>query len=444
MEEQLLKINDGFIHFMNTVTTQTIDFSYWVYFYSTEIVSNTIPIMKKKGIELFWNILRLYIWIKTNMIEPFLLFLQFDKHIEKHDPLFEPIDCKEWKSVSSLFKEKRKREIPPRSVLLSIVPIDKMVEFFFIDTFTWFVYTTDDESDESNDSNKKEDSKNNDNFDDESDDSRINEEIKDDESEKTDDSLVDSLETYDHIIKEKDIDISEPNSEISESENEVDTDVDTETDTEYDVSYIDIYKKNGENLLCFKETIYCDIDDYTLLLQKQEDVSQNIEKMVERHLHLFYSELSWNPPCSYKKNRNQITLENNNANAIERLFTFKRNEDYLFRTCYFGYSIKQNEIKTSFSPSSFSFLYIEYRHPLMKTPIEIDLNKHYYMEGNELFTPLFVFRYLQYQSLPFLFDELYSIHLIDENASPIELDYFHYIKIHKNDYEIIDYLANYE
>jgi hypothetical protein len=43
--------------------------------------------------------------------------------------------------------------------------------------------------------------------------------------------------------------------------------------------------------------------------------------------------------------------------------------------------------------------------------------------------------------MPFLFDETYSIHLMDMNANPVRLDYFHYIKINDLNYDIMDYLA---
>jgi hypothetical protein len=59
------------------------------------------------------------------------------------------------------------------------------------------------------------------------------------------------------------------------------------------------------------------------------------------------------------------------------------------------------------------FLSIEYTHPNMNESIELELTDSWYIVGNELFTPSFVFRALEYQSKPFYFDENYTIKVLD-------------------------------
>ena len=50
-------------------------------------------------------------------------------------------------------------------------------------------------------------------------------------------------------------------------------------------------------------------------------------------------------------------------------------------------------------------------------------------DGNELFSVGFVQRLLQYQSLPYIFDESYTLKLMDDCMSTIELNASQYIHL---------------
>jgi len=95
-------------------------------------------------------------------------------------------------------------------------------------------------------------------------------------------------------------------------------------------------------------------------------------------------------------------------------------------------------------PSSIHFLTITYKHPEMEESIDITLNYGWFMEGNEILGPSFVYRQLMYQSKTFVFDNRYEIHILDDNIQMFQIGYDEYIEINSNGYEIINYNKPYD
>jgi len=94
------------------------------------------------------------------------------------------------------------------------------------------------------------------------------------------------------------------------------------------------------------------------------------------------------------------------------------------------------------SDLSFSFLstknhpiLVEYTHPEMEESIEFDMEDGWWIIGNELFSPSFVLRCLEYQSTSFYFDEDYKIRIMDHNFNIIEIGSDTYIEITKDGFE---------
>lgn len=81
------------------------------------------------------------------------------------------------------------------------------------------------------------------------------------------------------------------------------------------------------------------------------------------------------------------------------------------------------------------FLSIEYSHPEMIEPIELVFNSSWFIVGNELFTPSFVLRALEYQSKSYSFDEQYKIQIMDNNFDILNLAADTYIEITDEGYE---------
>jgi len=68
--------------------------------------------------------------------------------------------------------------------------------------------------------------------------------------------------------------------------------------------------------------------------------------------------------------------------------------------------------------------------------IPIDVNRKYYVTGNDLYNSTFVYRALKYQSLPFEFTMTYTLQIIDDCANYIELKSDEYIRVERDSYVI--------
>jgi len=90
----------------------------------------------------------------------------------------------------------------------------------------------------------------------------------------------------------------------------------------------------------------------------------------------------------------------------------------------------------SFKKSSIRFLSIEYTSPSMNGSIEFNLGSNWFYVGNELFTPTFVLRMLEYQPTLYFFEEDYKITIMDNQCNIFTISNNEYIVINKDDYEI--------
>jgi len=89
-------------------------------------------------------------------------------------------------------------------------------------------------------------------------------------------------------------------------------------------------------------------------------------------------------------------------------------------------------------PSSIHFLSIMYKHPLMEYDIDIQMDNSWFMNGNEILSPSFIYRLLEYQTQKFVFDMDYQIIIMDENINILYLNSNQYMFILEHGYEIID------
>jgi len=82
---------------------------------------------------------------------------------------------------------------------------------------------------------------------------------------------------------------------------------------------------------------------------------------------------------------------------------------------------------------------VEYSHPDMNDTIELVMNDEWFIQGNELFTPTFVLRMLEYQSKSFLYDNQYKIRIMDSECNILEFGADRYMLITADGYEWIPY-----
>lgn len=88
--------------------------------------------------------------------------------------------------------------------------------------------------------------------------------------------------------------------------------------------------------------------------------------------------------------------------------------------------------------SSISFLTVEYSHPDMKDAIGLELPKSIFLKENEILSPAFIYRWLLYQPREFVFDDKYTIQIIDNNIEMASLKYPEYIRILEKSYVVIE------
>jgi hypothetical protein len=106
-----------------------------------------------------------------------------------------------------------------------------------------------------------------------------------------------------------------------------------------------------------------------------------------------------------------------------------------------GRSTEPDNVDISLFPAirSFtSFLSITYKHPEMKTAVDLSIHNGWFMEGNEILSPSFIYRELYHQSKSFVFDKRYTLEIIDENINIIEIGYYEFIQIKNDSYEIVN------
>jgi hypothetical protein len=89
-------------------------------------------------------------------------------------------------------------------------------------------------------------------------------------------------------------------------------------------------------------------------------------------------------------------------------------------------------------PSKAKFLNIEYTHPNIKNSITLNVGQEYFIEGNELLSPSFVKRMLEYQNKSYYFDFNYKLKIVDNHINFFEIGSQEYILIEKENYKIIN------
>lgn len=123
------------------------------------------------------------------------------------------------------------------------------------------------------------------------------------------------------------------------------------------------------------------------------------------------------------------------SNGLYRIRLIKKNED-LDENSYIdvvdvGSPPPEQEI--TFEPSCFKILNAIYKHPELTESIELNVPVEMFMVGNELFSPAFVRRCLEYQSNPFVFDAQYRVDIVDSNINVITLNHTQYLQVRAKD-----------
>lgn len=87
--------------------------------------------------------------------------------------------------------------------------------------------------------------------------------------------------------------------------------------------------------------------------------------------------------------------------------------------------------------SKVKFIDIQYHHPDMSEPLILELSRDYYYSGNQLFSDAFVYRMLLYQPFPFVFDDRYTLEIMDSDLETMTLKPSEYLVLDDTSYRVV-------
>ena len=122
---------------------------------------------------------------------------------------------------------------------------------------------------------------------------------------------------------------------------------------------------------------------------------------------------------------------------FETLMLMKSDGLYLSRTVY-CLNKHKDCLPISWEPSFARFLSVEYSHPEMTSPLILEIDNGFWLEGNHLFSAAFVKRCLEYQNKPYYFDINYKLKIMDDNINMFEMTSESYIVVDKDGYTVVN------
>jgi len=138
-------------------------------------------------------------------------------------------------------------------------------------------------------------------------------------------------------------------------------------------------------------------------------------------------------------------IQNNELEYLVLLHYRNLTDDYIISRliCDSHDNDSKCDVVCDVKPTRNCFLSIEYSHPTMETNISLNLDEKYLITGNELFSPCFVLKCLNYQNEPYVFDKDYKISILDSDIKNITIGSSQYIRLTDVKYEVLDLnLAN--
>lgn len=147
------------------------------------------------------------------------------------------------------------------------------------------------------------------------------------------------------------------------------------------------------------------------------------------------------PDCSYNEKTEAgfmyfynilQSLIVNLMHVVDAIVVMKDGDRYIVR------SILNKHEKFYHKSSKHVFLSITYKHPDMKEHIAIEFPETMYEIGNVVFTPMFIKRYLEYQSLSYVFDDKYTLDIIDNDMNMLTLNSSQYGLLKEDGWSVLD------
>jgi len=202
----------------------------------------------------------------------------------------------------------------------------------------------------------------------------------------------------------------------------------------------------------FENVKYC-VDNMNWLKSKVNDFTSVARKEPEAEYWVQSCKLlcETNTPSRYYENY-QILTENENisdtfnsvmqsisttSDCTNGLILMKQHNKYMVRTC----DVDTNSIVgNDYQLSSFKPMSISYIHSQMDEPVSITLPTNMWCVDNQLFSPIFVRRCLEYIEDSFIFDGKYTIQIIDSSVNIYTIHPYEYIRVQDDSIEVISVL----
>lgn len=123
----------------------------------------------------------------------------------------------------------------------------------------------------------------------------------------------------------------------------------------------------------------------------------------------------------------------------EILVTMKVGDKYI-STMRFGDTPPSlpNDFHLPKQPLKYKFLSVEYKHPLMKKSVVLKLSPEIYYENNEILSMGFVKRALEHQMENYVFDDTYTLQVLDSDIHSFVLKSNQYVVLEAYTYKIMD------
>jgi hypothetical protein len=170
------------------------------------------------------------------------------------------------------------------------------------------------------------------------------------------------------------------------------------------------------------------IESYEILTESPSQISCNISEYAKSRF-----EDKKNQPVEEEVVRNTILIM---KTTITDYHEENPETKYIVRLCprvNANPAVNESVHNIPIAESKIYFLSVEYSHPSMKSTITLNIPRSMMLIGNQLLSPAFVRRCLEYQSESYIFDEHYTIHIMDATIKQFTLIYTQYMQLNEDE-----------
>tara|TARA_B110000285_G_scaffold231990_1_gene302004 strand:- start:5129 stop:5995 length:867 start_codon:yes stop_codon:yes gene_type:complete len=168
-----------------------------------------------------------------------------------------------------------------------------------------------------------------------------------------------------------------------------------------------------------------------------EDIYLENYQFIKPHLTPDISQKEYYNECLTYFTETASSIASCDKQVLETMVTMRIGNNTFNKSFNKGTIINQDESNYCNTLSKVSFLSIEYTHPKMDKKIVINIPKSMYFANNNILSALFIKRYLEYQYEPYIFDNKYTLNLMDNNVKMFSMKYTDSIVLSENTYQVV-------